>query len=220
MIIGLFIVQVLAKSTTYVAELTRFNFDKLVFRDGSTTRWFVKFYAPSCLHCRKLEPVWEDLAGERLEDESVRYGRVNCQTEKDLCQKFSVQYYPTLLLFDSETGQRKEFSGSRGKSALQDFAKLTSFAEALPDQQEAVASDPNSAQPVVPDIKENIILPDEAEFGPATPKSARFHWPNLHDFNPLDYGPGSRLTNLYFFGAIILAALYIAAYISSKLKIE
>ena len=45
-----------------VVTLTERNFSAHV---GAEQTWFVKFYAPWCGHCKRLVPVWRELA-ERL----------------------------------------------------------------------------------------------------------------------------------------------------------
>ena len=42
--------------------------------------WFVKFYAPWCGHCKKLEPVWADMA-KQLKGK-VNVAEVNCEDSK------------------------------------------------------------------------------------------------------------------------------------------
>ena len=55
-----------------VIELTDLTFDKHVM-DGEV--WFIDVYAPWCIHCRELEPIWEAVAG-KLEG-AVHVGKVS-----------------------------------------------------------------------------------------------------------------------------------------------
>lgn len=53
---------------------------------------FINFYAPWCLWCQRLEPVWEAFA-EKVEEEDlpVSIVRVDCIANKDLCMKLKIQ---------------------------------------------------------------------------------------------------------------------------------
>ena len=53
--------------------------------------------APWCGHCQRLEPTWLKLAS-RLQDESrVSISRIDCDQNKDACNKYGIKGYPTLL---------------------------------------------------------------------------------------------------------------------------
>ena len=43
-------------------ELTEAQFDSLVLDQEQEQLWFVFFYAPWCLHCKKVAPVWKSFA--------------------------------------------------------------------------------------------------------------------------------------------------------------
>ncbi|CAN0015256.1 unnamed protein product, partial [Choristocarpus tenellus] len=49
-----------------VVVLSSVNFEHLTQAStGATTGdWFVKFYAPWCGHCKKMAPLWDELAGK------------------------------------------------------------------------------------------------------------------------------------------------------------
>lgn len=63
-----------------------------------------------------MKPTWEKLAYLFSEEENVVIGAVNCDENKDLCQKHDVKGYPTLRFF-SESGSEKY---EKGRS-LDDF---------------------------------------------------------------------------------------------------
>ena len=60
---------------------------------------FIKFYAPWCGHCKKLAPVWSELADELKHNKQVSIGQVDCTQAQDLCKKLEVTGYPTLKSF-------------------------------------------------------------------------------------------------------------------------
>ena len=90
-----------------------------------TGRWMVKFYAPWCGHCKRLAPTWERFAKTAHTDaayksEGLRVAKMDCSgSDRDVCNKFNVRGYPTLLFFDS--GKLYEHDGEREFDALVEF---------------------------------------------------------------------------------------------------
>lgn len=59
--------------------------------------WFVKFYAPWCVHCRKLAPVWEELA-TKLKGQ-INVAHLDATTNQQTARRFGIRGFPTLLYF-------------------------------------------------------------------------------------------------------------------------
>ncbi|KAJ1547828.1 hypothetical protein HK096_010773 [Nowakowskiella sp. JEL0078] len=78
------------------------------------------FHSPTCIHCQRLSPVWEEL-GPILKNK-VNVGKVDCSTEKKLAKYFGIRGYPTLKLIVSDKGFGIDYRGSRTLDALQNFA--------------------------------------------------------------------------------------------------
>ena len=98
--------------TTFVAAepvvLNAENFKTLV-NDGSQNLagdngqgWFVKFYAPWCGHCKKLEPTWDEFSEKH--SDRVNVAKIDCTEEgnRPICSEFGVKGFPTLLYFPVE----------------------------------------------------------------------------------------------------------------------
>eukprot|EP00158_Paraphelidium_tribonemae_P006184 Partr_v1_DN27718_c3_g1_i3_m67410 putative thioredoxin-related transmembrane protein 3 len=63
--------------------------------------WFVKFFAPWCVHCQHLAPIYEAVAVEYRplrKSHHFYMAQVDCTVERDLCVKWNVMGYPTLML--------------------------------------------------------------------------------------------------------------------------
>lgn len=86
---------------------------------------FIKFYAPWCGHCQKLQPTWEQLATESDSSESsIVVAKVDCTSpeNKQICIDQQVEGYPTLFLY--KNGKRQsEYEGSRSLPELQAYIK-------------------------------------------------------------------------------------------------
>ncbi|KAI0077603.1 thioredoxin-domain-containing protein [Panus rudis PR-1116 ss-1] len=96
--------------------------EKTFFDAVSRGHIFVKFFAPWCGHCKKLAPVWAELA--RLMKDKLTIAEVNCEEHNALCRTQDVSGYPMLYYY---TGSKKdgktEYTGSRKLDQLKAYAE-------------------------------------------------------------------------------------------------
>jgi len=71
----------------------------------------VEFYAPWCGHCKQLAPHYA-AAAEKMQG-MVQFVSVDCTVEQALCQKFGIQGYPSMKIFNE--GKMSDYR--RGRSA-------------------------------------------------------------------------------------------------------
>lgn len=80
--------------------------------------------APWCGHCKRLLPVWQQLAEKFVGDSSVKIAKVDCtlQENRDLCSEQEVNGFPTLFVY--KNGEKiSEYNGSRSLEDLFEFVK-------------------------------------------------------------------------------------------------
>ncbi|XP_055844430.1 thioredoxin domain-containing protein 5 homolog [Episyrphus balteatus] len=84
---------------------------------------FIMFFAPWCGHCKRLHPLWEQLA-EMMnvkEDAKVIIAKVDCTEHQKLCAQNEVTGYPTLRFFKLGETESVKFKGSRDMPAMTEF---------------------------------------------------------------------------------------------------
>lgn len=109
-----------ANAASSVLDLIPDNFDDIVLKSGKPA--LVEFFAPWCGHCKKLAPIYEELAANfDFAKDKVSIAKVDCDAEKDLGRKFGVQGYPTLKWFDGKSDTPTDYQGGRDLESLSSF---------------------------------------------------------------------------------------------------
>ncbi|KAH0789115.1 Thioredoxin family protein [Histomonas meleagridis] len=101
-------------SSAYV-ELTSKNIDNII---GGNRPAFIKFYSTKCPHC---EAMAEDFAEAATAFTEVTFGGLNCIEETELCEKYKIDGYPTIMFYKAKETTGVEYEGKR-KS--EDFCKF------------------------------------------------------------------------------------------------
>jgi thiol-disulfide isomerase/thioredoxin len=72
----------ISHSGATVFELTPSEFDESL----ASGNWMVKFYAPWCGYCRRLEPTYEEVSAQLI-DKNVKFAKVDASKYKGSCFK-------------------------------------------------------------------------------------------------------------------------------------
>jgi|UPI0004B3F45A protein disulfide-isomerase-like protein len=103
----------------HAVSLTAHTLDDFV---NSNDVVLVSFFAPWCHWCRLLEPVWENTAKEAEKQEyhnSVKFAKVDCVKNADLCRKHLVRAYPTILTWQAgKVDLHNMYRGDRSTKAF------------------------------------------------------------------------------------------------------
>jgi protein disulfide-isomerase A1 len=92
------------------------EFDKIV--KDETKDVLVKFYAPWCGHCKKLAPVWDELADAFASEADVVIGKFDATANE--ADGVEVQGYPTLIFYPKDNKSGINYDGERD---LESFKK-------------------------------------------------------------------------------------------------
>lgn len=83
---------------------------------------FVNFFAPWCIWCQRLEPVWEAFAEKVAEAKiPVSIVKVDCVAEQHLCMNQKIQAFPNLRLFKKTEPQAPDYRSDRTVAAFVGF---------------------------------------------------------------------------------------------------
>jgi len=109
--------------TSDVVTLGDANFNDKI-KEGD---WLIEFYAPWCGHCKKLAPLWEELATKSKGQFNV--AKVDCTVETGTCGEEGVRGYPTVKLFSG--GKKFDYQGAR---TVDDFTKFVETSKVKKDE--------------------------------------------------------------------------------------
>ncbi|KAM9963288.1 hypothetical protein ACTFIW_006514 [Dictyostelium discoideum] len=79
-----------------------------------TGNWLVKFGVKWSGHCKKFQPVLENLAQQYnsdIEYSKIKVAQVHCDEYESICKKYDVLGYPSLVFFGE--GETKVYRGLR-----------------------------------------------------------------------------------------------------------
>jgi len=104
---------------SFVTTLTTDNFDSIALDHDKDV--LVEFYAPWCGHCKKLKPVYEDVANAFANEANVVVAKVDATAESELGSKYEVKGYPTIKFFPKGSDEAVDYQSGRSAKAFVDF---------------------------------------------------------------------------------------------------
>ncbi|XP_075069351.1 protein disulfide-isomerase TMX3 [Mixophyes fleayi] len=121
----------LASSSAFVEDL-----DDTFKETRQDDIWIVDFYAPWCGHCKKLEPVWNEVGIEmRKSGSPVRVGKMDATIHSSIASEFGVRGFPTIKLLKGDMAYN--YRGPRTKEDIIEFSNRVAgpLIRQLPSQQ-------------------------------------------------------------------------------------
>lgn len=114
-------IETLHENGVHSPNINGAEFDEFITHEHYS---FVNFYAPWCIWCQRLEPIWEAFAevAER-ERMPVRVVKVDCIENRDLCGRLKIQAFPMLKLFKDGVVQPPDYRSDRTVDAFVEFLK-------------------------------------------------------------------------------------------------
>ncbi|KAG1689652.1 Protein disulfide-isomerase TMX3 [Nymphon striatum] len=95
----------------------------LEFKNEHDGPWMIKFYAPWCHHCKKLEPIWAQVA-QSLFGTNVKVARVDCTRFTSIATHYSISGFPTILFIEKDVVF--PYNGDKTREDIIDFTyKMT-----------------------------------------------------------------------------------------------
>jgi len=100
---------------------------------------FVKFYAPWCGHCKKLVPIWEELAEHYKDKTDLVIAKFDSTTNE--AEGVDVRGYPTLIFYPKGSTEGITYEGDRDLEGFQKYLSETAASVKGEPAAEAVKED-------------------------------------------------------------------------------
>ena len=93
------------------------------FKDfvGGDKDALVEFYAPWCGHCKKLAPIWDQLAADLKDVPNLVIAKMDSTANE--VDGIDIKGYPTLKFFPAGTGKSIDYEGDRDIDGLKKYLK-------------------------------------------------------------------------------------------------
>jgi len=113
-----------------VKVLVGSNFEEVT--KDKTKDVFVKFYAPWCGHCKKIAPIWDELAESLKERSDLVMAKIDgVDNEVD---GVDVDGFPTLVMVKKESNEKVTYAGKRDLESMKKFIETGEQEEAEEDE--------------------------------------------------------------------------------------
>eukprot|EP00878_Enallax_costatus_P017668 GHUV01018562.1.p2 GENE.GHUV01018562.1~~GHUV01018562.1.p2 ORF type:complete len:150 (+),score=12.73 GHUV01018562.1:392-841(+) len=98
-----------------VIILTDENFDA----ETACGVWMLDIYAPGCIYCQQLDPIWRSFASE-MKKHDVKVAKIDGIQNRVIAKRFGIKGYPSIyLLRDGQTWQYNSVRALQEVSGLQ-----------------------------------------------------------------------------------------------------
>ena len=102
-----------------ITEITKANYDLEVVECEKPV--LIDFWAEWCGPCRMIAPAIDSIATER---DDIKVGKINVDTEQELCTRFEIDSIPTLIILKNGEIAGK-LIGLNSKTIIESFINKT-----------------------------------------------------------------------------------------------
>lgn len=114
------------------------NFEDVVMDKSQDV--FVKYYAPWCGHCKKLAPIWDELAENLAGVDNIVIAKMDSTANE--VESVNVQSYPTLIYYPAnKKGKPITHEGGRTLDDLMEWVQENSSSRVNWDQLDVPVDD-------------------------------------------------------------------------------
>lgn len=117
--------RLIPKDQSHVMVLNNKNFNSVVFDEKLNV--VVKFYAPWCGHCRALAPNYISVSMIFAGEKDFVMAEVDCDKYSEICEKYNVMGYPTILIFNKKNEKIEYTYGREVNEFIQAFNNILGY---------------------------------------------------------------------------------------------
>ena len=77
------------------------------------------YYAPWCGHCKKLKPIWEELAKDQAKNEDIVIAKMDW-TENE-AEGVTIKSFPTIFFYKKDDKSGVKYNGGRTLAEFQKY---------------------------------------------------------------------------------------------------